>query len=159
MLAVTEWIWHFQRLAEWVRAKAAVLAILGDSTAASYMPDVVQDAADSMGKFRPAFDNRRDDIEARLHDFQNGNNSSGRIRLSSVERRTRFFCRRLSNFRTGQYFHWPQHPRLNQRDMIFITRAFPSIQTQYGRNRMTRSSFKTGVILSEAERSEESSPK
>jgi len=62
-------------MALWDIAKAAALKILGKDGEVPDMPDIVQTAADNMGKASDAFDKCREDCEAKLLALQNANDA------------------------------------------------------------------------------------
>ena len=62
-------------MAEWDIAKAAALKILGKDGEVPDMPGLVQTAADNLGKADQAFDEAREDCEAKLLAVQNANDA------------------------------------------------------------------------------------
>jgi exonuclease VII small subunit len=59
----------------WEELKAAALKILGKDAEVPEMPDIVQQAADSMQKTQDEFNKCREDCEAKVLALQNGNDS------------------------------------------------------------------------------------
>jgi hypothetical protein len=62
-------------MAEWDITKASALKILGKDAEVPDMPDVVQKAADDMGKANQEFDKAREDCESKVLAVQNANDA------------------------------------------------------------------------------------
>ena len=62
-------------MAEWDKAKAEALKVLGDGAEVPDFPDTIQKAADEMGKASDGLNKSREDCESKLLALQNANDA------------------------------------------------------------------------------------